>query len=118
FPFDGLTIMLKSTVPTCAYELTTAGVGAIALILKTSRSGSEKRMSPDQSRPSSSTHFAPSNFTMRPTSRCATCSKFSLGAGRPPGDAPLLHDGALAPPLQTSPSLIVVVWLPDSKIAA
>ncbi len=114
--------MLKSTVPTWAKLAVWDGVPALALMAKTSRSGREKRTALFQLRPSSSCHWLTVllNLTIRPTSGWAVPWKLMLGAGRPPGiTEPLtLQVPAAAPPLQTSPSESVVVWLPDWKTAA
>src|SRR5262245_31478156 len=112
--------MLSSTVPTWAKLALWASV--LALMAKTSRSGSEKRTALFQLRPSSSCHWLTLllNLTISPTSGCAVPWKFVLGAGSPPGivEPPMLHDGALAPPLHTRPSERLVVWLPEWKTAA
>jgi len=57
---------------------------------------------------------------MRPTSGPVVPSKLVLGAGSPPGyvTPPTVHGAADAPPSQTTPSAIDVVWLPEWKTAA
>src|SRR6185436_13085150 len=82
----------------------------------TSKSGSEKGTG--QLRPSSSCHVPEIelNLTISPFSGAGVPSKFVFGAGIPPGAEP--HGSALAPPSQTPPSLIAVVWLPEWNAAA
>src|SRR5262245_30056530 len=112
--------MLNSTVPTWAKLALWASV--LASMAKTSRSGSEKRTALFQLRPSSSCHWLTVllNLTIRPTSGCKVPWELVLGGGRPPGYEvpPTEHAPAPAPPLHTTPSESVVVWLPDWKTAA
>src|SRR5581483_8385062 len=114
--------MLKRTVPTVVKKLFCFGTAAFASIAKTSWSGSEKWTALSQFRPRRSSQWplAGLNLTTSPVSGPVTFSTFAFGAGSPPGywTPPTTHGAALAPPLQTTPSLTVAVWFPDSKIAA
>ena len=82
---------------------------------KTSSSGREKETALSQLRPSVSTQCEPLNVRTRPVSGPVTPFASWFGAGRPPGYVTpfTVHGPALAPPLQTAPSLTVVVWLPE-----
>ena len=82
---------------------------------KTSSSGREKETALSQLRPSVSTQCEPLNVRTRPVSGPVTRFASWFGAGRPPGYVTpfTVHGPALAPPLQTAPSLTVVVWLPE-----
>src|SRR4051794_41062468 len=105
--------MLKSTVPTDENDPVWTGGLALASIVNTSLSGSENLTPGVQFRPSRSSHrlFDVLNLTIRPVSGPVTPSKFVFGAGSPPGIVwpPTVHEAAAAPPLQTAPSLTVVV---------
>src|SRR6185295_6531164 len=113
-PFTGLATMWKRIVPTP--EKLAVCVSVDVEMRKTSKSGSEKGTG--QLRPSSSCHVPEIglNLTISPTSGPGVPSKLTFGAGRPPGLEP--HGGAVAPPSQTAPSLIVVVRFPEWKTAA
>src|SRR5262245_47397792 len=114
--------MLKRTVPTPTKFAVSAGGLALALIAKTSSSGSDKRTAGFQLRPMRSSQwlFAALNLTMRPVSGPVVPWKFVFGAGSPPGIVvpPTLQVGAVAPPLHTAPSFTVVVRLPEWNTAA
>src|SRR2546427_4844770 len=123
----GFTTMLKMTVPTWANgwpacgELGMARGGlAVASMRKTSSSGRENRTALSQVRPRVSTQCEPLNLRTRPVSGPVTPFASLFGAGRPPGYVTLftVHDPAVAPPLQTTASLTVVVWLPEWKTPA
>src|SRR5438094_4149950 len=107
-------------VPTPVYG-TPVGVGRPweASIVKTSSSGRENRTALFQFRWSSSSQarVVGLNLTMRPTCGCGSPAQLVVGGGRPPGmgSPPTMHGAAL---LHTSPSLSVVVWLPEWKTAA
>src|SRR5262245_34002695 len=114
--------MLKRMVPTCAKGwpacgLLLFGTGGVtdASIWKTSSSGKEKFTALFQVRLRVSTQFVPLNLRTRPVSGPVTLFASTFGAGRPPGYVTLftVHGPALAPPLQTTPSLAEVVWLPE-----
>ena len=111
FPLVGRTAMLKMTVPT---PLTTfvppAGASGVelALIRKTSLSGSANGTNALQSRLISSTHWLPLNLTMRPVLGAPGVEPGG-GGGRPCG---LLFW------LLTTVSVIVVVRLPELNTAA
>src|SRR6185295_5246780 len=113
--------MLKIVVPTPENVAVWASV--VASIANTSRSGRLKRTPGLQSRPSWSFHLpdAASNLTMRPVSGAGSPRASVDGPGSPPGirkPCDVVHGAALAKPLQTAPSLMVVVRLPDLKTAA
>src|SRR5262245_18474637 len=101
--------MLKRIVPTPGQKPlgpeTCAGGFAVASIANTSSSGKLNFTKLDQLRLSSSTHWLPLNFTIKPVSGPAVPLKFVVGGGRPPL-------------LLTMPSVMVVVRLPDWKTAA
>src|SRR5581483_5299736 len=113
-PLTGFTAMLKSVVPTPVKNPVSAS--DVALIANTSLSGRLKRTAALQSRPSSSFQPVPSNLTIRPVSGAGSPIESVRGGGRPPGMTKpwgSVQLGAVSKPLQTAPSLTVVVWLPD-----
>ncbi len=122
FPVAGFTAMSNRIVPTWGNAAIWTGVGAMASMAKTSRSGRVKRTALRQSRPIGSRQapVARSNLTTRPVSGPTRPSTFRLGAGSPPGMAtpPTVQGGASVPPSHTAPSVTVVVWLPEWNTAA
>jgi hypothetical protein len=87
----------------------------VASMRKTSSSGKENGTALSQVRLRVSTQCVPLNLRTRPVSGPVTPFASWFGAGRPPGYATpfTVHAPALAPPLQTTPSLAAVVWLPE-----
>src|SRR5262245_12944334 len=112
--------MLKRTVPTLVKIVPAANVSGLKA--NTSRSGRLNLTALFQfrARRSSQRLLLGLNLTMRPVSGPVMPSgMFALGAGSPPGYVvpAMLHDPTPEPPLQTTPSLTVVVRLPDWKTA-
>src|SRR5262249_20151536 len=87
----------------------------VASMRKTSSSGREKFRALSQVRLRVSTQCVPLNLRTRPVSGPVTLFASTFGAGRPPGYVTpfTVHGPALEPPLQTTPSLAEVVWLPE-----